>query len=286
MVGRLDADLGADRARAALLAQNEPPRLTLRPRRGRSDAASVAAELRAAGATVAPGALVADALAVRGIGDPRAVAAVAEGRATPQDEASQAVVALVDPQPGDRVLDVAAAPGGKSTGLGERLTTGGVVAVDVHPGRLALVAAAARRLGLKTVHPVLADARTLPVAPATVDRALVDAPCSGLGVLRRRPEARWRRTEPSAELVRLQRALLTHAAACVRPGGRLVYSVCTLTRAETRAVVDAALDELAGTFAAGPPPGRPWEPWGSGALLLPQAAGTDGMFVAVLERRR
>ena len=269
MVGRLDADLGADRARAALLAQNEPPRLTLRPRRDRR-----------------PGALVADALAVRGIGDPRAVAAVAEGRATPQDEASQAVVALVDPQPGDRVLDVAAAPGGKSTGLGERLTTGGVVAVDVHPGRLALVAAAARRLGLKTVHPVLADARALPVAPATVDRALVDAPCSGLGVLRRRPEARWRRTEPSAELVRLQRALLTHAAACVRPGGRLVYSVCTLTRAETRAVVDAALDELAGTFAAGPRPGRPWEPWGSGALLLPQAAGTDGMFVAVLERRR
>ncbi len=280
---RLVADLGAGPARAALAVQNEAPQLTLRPNCRRVTVAALAAELgdavTARDATVAP-----DAVAVRGAGDPRALPAVAEGRATPQDGASQAVVALTDAQPGDRVLDVGAAPGGKATGLAERVTDGAVVALDVHPGRLPRVVTAARRLGLDTVHPVLGDGRRPPVAPGSMDRALVDAPCSGLGVLRRRPEARWRVQEPTPTLLALQQALVLGAASTLRPGGRLVYSVCTLTRAETVGVAETVLATLDG-FRVLDGPGPPWHAWGPGALLLPQEAGTDGMFVLTLERR-
>jgi 16S rRNA (cytosine967-C5)-methyltransferase len=130
----------------------------------------------------------------------------------------------------------------------------------------------------------VADGRALPVASASCDRVLVDAPCTGLGVLRRRPEARWR-IEPDAvePLAELQRSLLQDAAVAVRPGGLLVYSVCTLTRAETTGVAGWAAANLDG-FTAVSPPGAPWEPAGAGARLLPHRAGTDGMFVCVFRR--
>ncbi|HSO94939.1 MAG TPA: 16S rRNA (cytosine(967)-C(5))-methyltransferase RsmB [Acidimicrobiia bacterium] len=285
IVDRLTRDLGADEARAALEAQNEAPVLTLRPNPRRTTPAALVAELTAAGASVVPGRLVTDAVGVRGAGDTAALAVVHEGRATPQDEASQAVVTLLDAQPGDRVLDVAAAPGGKATGVGERVGDDGlVVAADIHPGRLRLVADAARRLGLTTVRSVLADGRRLPVRDDGVDRVLVDAPCSGLGVLRRRPEARWRVGEPSPDLVDLQTALVLTAAPAVRPGGQLLYSVCTLTRAETTGVAARVLSALGDTFAVLDPPPAPWRPWGPGALLLPHDANTDGMFVLSLRR--
>src|SRR5262249_13822757 len=118
------------------------------------------------------------------------------------------------------------------------------------------------------------------------DRVLLDAPCSGLGVLRRRPDARWRITETDVDaLASLQRDLLAEAAGAVRPGGRLVYSVCTLSRPETIGVDEWAAAPLAG-FAALAPPGEPWRPHGRGALLLPGAARSDGMFVLILERSR
>ena len=124
--------------------------------------------------------------------------------------------------------------------------------------------------------PVAGDATAPPLRPASFDHVLVDAPCSGLGVLRRRPDARWRVTPDTVErLAAVQAALVAQAAALVRPGGSLTYSVCTMTRAETTAVADAATEAL--DLAPLDPPGDPWRPWGSGALLLPQAAGTDGM---------
>ncbi len=284
IVARLTADLGAADAAATLATQNDVPTLTLRPNPRRTDAATLTAELVTAGVTVTPGRLVPDAVSIRGAGDPAALAAVHDGRATPQDEASQAVVAIVDPRPGDRILDVAAAPGGKATALGERVEDGIVVAVDVQPGRLRLVRDAARRLDLPGVVPVLADGRSLPVPPASMDRVLVDAPCSGLGVLRRRPEARWRVGEPTAELLDLQANLVRHAAATVRPGGLLVYSVCTLTRAETTGVAAAVLADLGDEFTLVTPAPPPWTACDPGALLLPQAADTDGMYVLALRR--
>jgi 16S rRNA (cytosine967-C5)-methyltransferase len=284
IVERLLADLGPD-APAALDAANRPGALTLRVNRRTAEPAAVADELRAAGARVEPGRLVEGALVVHGAGDPAALPAVASGRATPQDEASQVVVAAVGAQAGERVLEIGAAPGGKATGLAEAMGDRGlVVALDARPGRLGLVTRAVARIGLGSVAPVVADGRRPPLRDATFDRVLVDAPCSGLGVLRRRPEARWRIQESAvAELAALQRELLAAAAPLVRPGGRLVYSVCTLTRAETVAIDEWAADALP-DLVADDPPGAPWKPWGRGALLLPQAAGTDGMYVLALTR--
>jgi 16S rRNA (cytosine967-C5)-methyltransferase len=157
--------------------------------------------------------------------------------------------------------------------------TGRVVAGDLRPGRAGRIALAAGRLGLASVHTVVADGAALPLRPSSFDRVLLDAPCSGLGVLRRRPEARWR-LEPSepARLAELQRRLLASAAAAVRPGGLLVYSACTMTRQET-SEIDAWAAGALPEWVALEPPGPRWRPHGRGALLLPHDAGTDGMYV-------
>lgn len=285
LVERLGSELGPDDARAVLEAGNERGALTLRPRAGRTTADELEAELVAGGAQITRGHLVPDALLVRGAGDPATLPAVAKGRATPQDQGSQAIVAYLAPAAGDRVLDVAAAPGGKATDIAERVGRDGrVLAADSQAGRLRLVGMAARRLRLRNVDLVVADGHDLPVRDACFDRVLVDAPCSGLGVLRRRPEARWRiDPEMIPTLAALQVELLVAAARAVRPGGVLVYAVCTLTVAETSEVATRALEALA-DFTTMNPPAAPWRPWGAGALLLPSDAGTDGMFVLGLRR--
>jgi 16S rRNA (cytosine967-C5)-methyltransferase len=285
IVAELRDAVPRDELEPLLAIGNEPAAVTLRPNPRRTTADAVAAELEGQRIRVVRGTVVPDALVVSGLGDPAELPAVVEGRATPQDQGSQAVVDVLDPQPGDLLLDVAAAPGGKATAGGERVGDGFVVAADLHPGRLGLVRHAVARLGLDTtVAAVVADGRQLPVAPGAFDRVLVDAPCTGLGVLRRRPEARWRIEPGSVEpLAELQRALLQEAATAVRPGGVLVYSVCTLTRAETTGVAGWAAANLEG-FTVVPPPGPPWEPSGAGARLLSHRTGTDGMFVCSFRR--
>jgi 16S rRNA (cytosine967-C5)-methyltransferase len=284
LVDELVAGYGLLDARGAMEICNEPPGVALRVNPRRAGVEQVVEELRATGAEVKGGRLVDGALLVRGIGDPARVPVVAEGRATPQDEASQAVVDVLDPSPGNAVVDVAAAPGGKATAIGERVRTGRVVACDVQPARIRLVTAARDRLGLEDVFQVVADSRALPLRDGFADRLLVDAPCSGLGVLRRRAELRWRiRPEEVPRLAELQRELLRAAALAVRPGGVVVYSVCTLTALETTGV-DAWAERVLPELVADPPPGPPWRRHGRGALLLPQDAGTDGMYVLLLRR--
>ncbi len=148
-----------------------------------------------------------------------------------------------------------------------------------------MVATNARGLELQNLAAVAADGLHPPFRQSRFAGVLVDAPCTGLGVLRRRPDARWRvRPADVGRLAALQRELLGAAVLLVAPGGVLVFSVCTLTRAET-----VEIDEwLEGTLDAGwealPPPGPPWEPLRRGGLLLPQAAGTDGMYMLALRR--
>lgn len=161
-----------------------------------------------------------------------------------QDPSSQQVAAVVPAEPGDLVLDLCAAPGGKSTAIAGRGAS--VVAVDLHPGRAGLVAGNAQRLGYGGrledggVAVVVADGTAAPFVDACFDAVLVDAPCSGLGALRRRPDARWRiEPEDVGALAALQQQLLRRAARLVVHGGSLVYSVCTLTAAETSDVVGA-----------------------------------------------
>lgn len=195
-----------------------------------------------------------------------------------QDLGSQWVAELVEVEPGQRVADLCAAPGGKATAMaaaGASL----VAAVDVRPTRVGLLETNRGTLGSSTMAPIVADGRRPPLRPASFDRVLVDAPCSGLGALRRRPDARWRiETEAVARLVELQQQLVASAAELVAPGGMLVYSVCTLTEAETIGI-DRWLAEQRPDLVAVEAPEGPWQSHGRGALLLPQAAGTDGMYV-------
>ncbi len=185
--------------------------------------------------------------------------------------------------PGDRVVDLCAAPGGKAT-LMAQAEPSLVVAGDLSGARAGLVAGNARRLGRSEVALYVADGRRPPLRPGSFDRVLVDAPCSGLGVLRRRPDARWRVSPQDVDdLVVLQHQLLDAAADLVRPGGTVVYSVCTLTDAESTGI-DAWLGEHHPELEAQSPPASPWEPLGRGARLLPQTIGSDGMYVLRLDR--
>jgi 16S rRNA (cytosine967-C5)-methyltransferase len=192
-----------------------------------------------------------------------------------QDLASQWVVASMGTKDGEVVADVCAAPGGKTTAIAG--TGARVVALDARAGRVGLVTANATRLGMvDRVLALQADCTAPPLRSACFDHVLVDAPCSGLGVLRRRPDARWRVTPQTVtRLAAIQRRLLEGAVGLVRPGGTLTYSVCTLTRDETIGVAEGFGDEH--QLLVADLPDEPWTAWGPGRLLLPQAAGTDGM---------
>ncbi len=270
VVEDLLARFGPERTEAILLADDAPPGLTLR---AVGDRDALLAELTAAGVDAVAGA---SPRAVRAPGtDPRRLAAVAEGRAVPQDEASQQVVLAAEVTPGERVLDLCAGPGGKTTYLAALVGPDGppVTAVELHPHRADMIRRAAARQGVDVaVH--VGDAAAPPLPPsARYDVVLLDAPCTGFGTGRRRPEVRWRRTERDVtDLAALQGALLTAAARHLAPGGRLVYSVCTWTEAETTAVVDA-FDAAAPDLQ---PQGR--------RQLLPDRDDTDGMFLAVWKR--
>ncbi len=280
---------------ALLAADNERPTVTLLAKPGQA----TAAELTESGARPARwspyGAYLPE-------GDPAAVPAVAEGRAAVQDEASQlAAIALARaPLQGrdGRWLDVCAGPGGKAALLGGLASERGarLIAADVQPHRAALARTAIGSRGST----VVADA-TLPAWwPGTFDRVLADVPCSGLGALRRRPEARWRRDAAGVRaLGRLQRRLLTAALASLRPGGVAAYVTCSPHPDETRSVVE---DVLAGRAGTGLPAGstvsvldaasvldgvaplRSPEPDGRYAQFWPHRHGTDAIFLALLRR--
>jgi len=199
-----------------------------------------------------------------------------------QDESSQWVAANVEARAGERIFDVCAAPGGKATALAGDGPGGHavVIAGDQRPGRARLVRDNAAALDLPI--PVLvADGTAPPFRPGVFDAVLLDAPCSGLGALRRRADARWRITANDvAELADLQRRLLVAAAELVRPGGRLVYSVCTITAAESidhPVPAGLEIDDRAPTTGT-------WRPFGHGWRVLPHDADTDGMVLVRYRR--
>jgi 16S rRNA (cytosine967-C5)-methyltransferase len=190
-----------------------------------------------------------------------------------QDESSQWVAAAVGVVAGERVLDMCAAPGGKATAMAG--TGARVVAADLRLGRARLVQDNAKMLGLE-LPAVAADGLAAPFRPGSFDAVLLDAPCSGLGALRRRADARWRiEAHDVVELAELQARLLTSAAELVAPGGRLTYSVCTITAAES---VDHATPVGFEVDPTEPPVGI-WRPFEQGWRVLPQDADTDGMVL-------
>jgi 16S rRNA (cytosine967-C5)-methyltransferase len=258
----------------------EPAPLCLRTNTCRISVDELAAGLASAGLDPAPSSLDPDCLLV-GRADPRGLPGYAEGWFAVQDHASAFVARSVGARPGERVLDACAGPGGKTTALACAVgPAGSVVAADLHPHRAGLVRASVRRLGLRA-H-VLAQDAVRPATRGPFDRILVDAPCSGLGSARRRPELLWRpRREDLSGLARQQVAIVGAVTDLLRPGGRLLYAVCTFPRAETDAAADAILrrrpDLRPGSIEG---PDGPAER----VRLWPHEHGSDGMFVAAFER--
>jgi 16S rRNA (cytosine967-C5)-methyltransferase len=242
--------LGEPAATACAVAQNAAPELCVRLNTLR--AASVDLGVPTHTDVALPEALVID-----GAYDVADSAAFRNGLIWPQSRSSMRPARLLAPEPGMRVLDLCAAPGGKSGQLAALMEDRGeLVCVERHPGRAAQLEGTLARLGATCARVVTADAEQYDEA-GLFDRVLLDPPCTGLGVLAGRPDARWRRTaEQAVEMVALQRRLLEVARSRVAPGGALVYSVCTLNRAECEGVL----------------PG--------GEYLLPQDTGSDGFYIA------
>lgn len=286
--------LGNEQTCALLEANNAPPRLTCAVAAGQSMDALVA-ELAGDKCGAAPARWLRGAIEISG-GSLSRTRAFHEGRLRIQDEASQMVALLLGVRAGAKVLDVCAAPGGKTLNLAERAGPGGlIVAGDIHAHRLR--AMRERFAASGNVHLVALDAaQSLPCRGA-FDAILVDVPCSGTGTLARNPEIRWRlEAADLLELQQKQRAILEHAAAMLRPGGRLVYSTCSLEPEENEQVVEAVLSQH---------PGLSLVSGGAEALALhlrpgaeatdlfdahgyfrtrPHQHGTDGFFAAVLQR--
>jgi 16S rRNA (cytosine967-C5)-methyltransferase len=234
------AEFGAEEALALAAALLEPAPFSLRVNTLATSREAFLAQLGAVAAT--PTRFAPEGVLIDGRGR-LSLPGDRQGWYQVQDEASMLIPHLLGPQPGERILDACAAPGGKTTQLaalsGNRAQ---ILALDLHPQRVQLIRQGAKRLGCQGIEARPWDLTKKPefLAPGSFDRVLVDAPCSGLGVLRRNPEIRWRRAASDLpRLAQLQRSILAQVAPLVRPGGTLVYSLCTLGAAETTGVVAA-----------------------------------------------
>ena len=244
-------EFGAEEAAALAATMNEPAPVTIRVNRTKTTREVLLPELIERFPDAKPCRYAPDGIILGRKGDAGQDATFLSGQISVQDEASQLVVHLLDPQPGERILDTCSAPGTKSAAIAERLNgEGHVLALDRHPRRLRLVGRSVRRLEIGGVATLERDAtKSLSdlTADGPFDRILVDAPCSGLGSLRRNPDARWRiRPEDLESLSKIQRAILESAADVLRPGGSLVYSTCTITPEENESVIRGFMATRAG----------------------------------------
>lgn len=278
---------GLDSAERWVQFNNETPPLTVRANGLRLTRAQLAAALAEDGIETEPTRYAPDGLTVRS-GNPLRLPAT--GSFVVQDEASQLVSLVVDVQPGARVLDLCASPGGKTTAMAAAMGERGlIVACDVRPRRLRTLLEAIRTTGAHRAHVLhVPSTGALPFAPV-FDRILVDAPCSGLGTLRRDPDIRWRRSEAELEAMSARQLELLHrAAAVLAPGGRLVYATCSSEPEENESVVerflesapDVALVDLRGSARIDPL-------IDSRGMLrtLPFAHGLEAFFAAALTKR-
>jgi 16S rRNA (cytosine967-C5)-methyltransferase len=277
--------LGPDGARALMAADNEPAEAVIRVNTLRTQPGELAGRLPVASHPVPalPEALVLDG-PLDAFGTPEWEA----GLFMPQSRAAMTVARLLSPEPGDRVLDLCAAPGGKTTHLAALMGDAGeIVAVERHRGRADALRRTADRMGAGSVEVLCADAAGIDFE-ASFDRVLVDPPCSDLGTLASRPDARWRKSPEQMErLAGAQAAILAAGARALRPGGVLVYSTCTISPAENERQVGAFLaahpgfraDDLSRELPVWQHPGVP-----AYAQTLPHRDATEGFFIARVRR--
>lgn len=286
LVEEFAALLGLEGAEALLRADNDQPPTTAQVNTWKTTPEKLADGLREAGAEVKPHPWLPGCLLLTGAGDLERLDAFCRGEFYVQDAASRLAVMAANPQPGQRMLDCCAAPGGKSfaaaIAMGNR---GELVSCDIHPHKIKLLEAGRDRLGLSIIRPTLQNAaQAREDWVEGFDLVLTDVPCSGLGIIRKKPDIRYKDPEPLKGLPGVQRAILDNCARYVRPGGALVYSTCTLLRRENDEIVDGFLaahsDFSAEPFELphmGAQPGR--------VTFWPHIHGTDGFFTAKLRRK-
>jgi 16S rRNA (cytosine967-C5)-methyltransferase len=290
-------ELGPEAARSLLAACNQPPEVAMRVSAG-ADREAVLASLREAGveASASTGAWplsTDETIVVAGRTGEAVPVAVSAGELTPQSRGSAAVVEVLDPREGEHLLDLCAGPGIKTGQIAARMgDRGEVISIELDSTRAEEIAGQARRLGLRSVTVIEADAAAMEMAPG-FDRVLLDAPCSDLGALASRPDARWRKSPKTIErLAEIQERSLLGAARVLRPGGTLVYATCTISRRENEDRVEALLAaaaagevaalELEDLGARAPELASPLEP--RCLQLRPDRDRTTGFFIARLKR--
>lgn len=244
VVELLIEEWGRDRAIAIMEGNNAVPPLAARVNTLRTTRDALLEKLEQEGIRAAPLPQTTEAVRLEGVTSPARLRAHKEGELYFQDPGSMLAAHCLGARPGDRVLDVCAGPGGKATHLAALMENEGqIFALDLHEHRIALIEENASRLGAKIIEAKRGDAtHDLAGEYGEMDGVIVDAPCSGLGVIRRRVDLKWRlKPERIDELARLQSRILENAAACVRPGGMLLYCTCTITRRENSGIVEAFL---------------------------------------------
>ena len=289
LINELKAYVGKERMEKMLRANNDIPPMTVQVNTLRVSTEELTAKLEAAGVTVQPHSWMKDALILSGTGSIEELPAFKEGLFYVQDPASRLSVLCAElPQEEIRVLDCCAAPGGKS--FAAAIATAGkanITACDVHAHKAELIAKGAERLGLR-ITPKQQDATQFcPEWEAAFDAVIVDAPCSGYGIIRKKPDIRYKDITKMKELPALQRAILEVQARYVKPGGLLMYSTCTLVRTENEGMVEAFLQDHP-EFSLEPLPlPEPFLKNESGMqALIPGEYDTDGFFISRLRKKK
>ncbi len=297
LVSRWVEEFGASGAEELCRANNEVPPNAVRTNTLKTTREELLRLLDQEGIHAAPGNFAPETLIIEGFRSVGSIAAHNSGLFMVQDESSTLVGHALSPEPGSLVIDACSAPGGKSAHLAQLMgNRGQVISVDIHSHKIKLIEENASRLGITIINPVVHDATELDSRFAgQAGYVLVDAPCSGLGVLRRRPEIRWRK-EPGQidELHNLQVKILQSAARCLKPGGVLVYSTCTMTHEENMDTVREFMhtcDEFQLESLAGFLPEKLRNLKGTDTMergyvqFLPHIHGTDGFFISRMRKQ-
>lgn len=287
LVQRLLDEIGREETEAFLRGNNEIVPTTIQTNRLKIGDEELEKELHMEDVSVEPHPWLTGCFTVSGTGDLEGLASFREGHFMVQDAAARLVAVAAQPEARDRVLDVCAAPGGKSFALAIDMgDTGDILSCDIHPHKLKLLESSAARLGIHSVRTALADGREPHAAwQGQADLVIADVPCSGLGIIRKKPDIRYKNPDELANLPNIQRAILANAATYVRPGGVLVYSTCTVLRAENEAVTDEFLsshpDFERESFTLPGPVGTV-----AGQITLwPQRYGTDGFYICRMRKK-
>lgn len=283
---------GAEFAERLLDAGNNTPELTVRANTLRVSAAELVQKLAEEGVEALPGKYAGDAAVIKSPVSVAKLEAFKKGLFQVQDESSMLPAKVLAPQPGDLVLDACSAPGGKATHMAQLMQNRGtIIARDIHEHKLRLIDDAAARLGIDIIKSELHDA-ALPDEAYNryFDRVLLDAPCTGLGIIRRKPDIKWaRETKDLDSITALQRQLIQQVSNTVKPGGVLVYSTCTILPEENEGVVNTFLEQNKDFEADDITPYLPLElavhAKGCMLQLYPNRDGIDGFFIARIKRK-